>query len=470
MDPFDIKEIRAYPGFRTEIVQHAAQWLKAHGYKVKTKGSYLKSSKKGVHVNFKPCLNLFVQRSSDGWLVLTLHHYAKLKIVTGVVGAVLTSGLTTVVGAGTYANHVLESKGFVHSMWAVIDGQATGSPRIIQDQSQSQQQHAGAVPPPAFSSAPSPNVSMMAYSQQPTTGPTQHYAQPQQLPPSSQLFAGLSMAGSALWAGTKQVASAAYEGAKDLYQQYKNQEQLHQQQAAQVQAAMPTAQYGQYVQQQQQQQYPAQQTYATAPQQPQLQQQQTYPSYQPLQELIPPLGATSASFYASVPGVNMNVSTSVPTSAPYYPASASIATTTTTSTATAMTTSMPPPPVVAQTGTCVKCEGKGALGAFGPCKEGDIHFKRLCPTCNGNKTTNLLIMCPRCKGKCGWGPFGPCDVLEVHLQSMCAACDGKGFTARPLTACTACNGKGGHGAFGPCELTDVHFKTICTNCNGRCYF
>jgi len=116
--------------------------------------------------------------------------------------------------------------------------------------------------------------------------------------------------------------------------------------------------------------------------------------------------------YQKAPQVNMNVSGMNVHTTPSYP-------------------SYPQQPMVVQqttfvtSGPCKKCNGKGAFNPWGPCDLDDFHKKRLCPCCDGAKTSNRQNMCQSCKGMGATGTFGPCEVDDIHKKSLCSACNGK---------------------------------------------
>ncbi len=78
------------------------------------------------------------------------------------------------------------------------------------------------------------------------------------------------------------------------------------------------------------------------------------------------------------------------------------------------------------------CEGKGALGTFGPCEvfPQGTHFKQNCPLCLGKCYLAYgvhPVKCHKCGGKGGMGAFGPCEPTNVHFKSSCVECAGKGY-------------------------------------------
>lgn len=68
----------------------------------------------------------------------------------------------------------------------------------------------------------------------------------------------------------------------------------------------------------------------------------------------------------------------------------------------------------------------------------------------------------------GWGTFGACKIGSFHYKKPCPTCNGQMKTNR-TRMCTHCNGLGGLGTFGPCEPGSVHFKLLCNVCQGYCY-
>jgi len=123
-DVWNFREVRGYKnGFKANASQHITSWLSGQQFKVKIINvNEIKASKKGIHINFHPELSLlFTPESSGHGYKVMLHYYAKLQVASGVVVGVLTGGLSTVIGVGTFANHISDAKGFVRSLWQVLD-------------------------------------------------------------------------------------------------------------------------------------------------------------------------------------------------------------------------------------------------------------------------------------------------------------------------------------------------------------
>jgi hypothetical protein len=135
------------------------------------------------------------------------------------------------------------------------------------------------------------------------------------------------------------------------------------------------------------------------------------------------------------------------------------------------------PPTVftpAVVGPCKKCQGKGGLGTFGPCEPGHMHFKAICPVCQGQKVSALQSECQLCQMKGGLSSFGsPCEASppHMHYKAACPACNGMGLVARPQTKCNTCQGHGGFDTWSkPAVKTAMHYKQDCSACGGRAFF
>jgi hypothetical protein len=47
----------------------------------------------------------------------------------------------------------------------------------------------------------------------------------------------------------------------------------------------------------------------------------------------------------------------------------------------------------------MKCRGEGGWGTFGACGRFDMHYKRPCPACKGDKSLPFRHYdCPKCRG------------------------------------------------------------------------
>lgn len=87
-------------------------------------------------------------------------------------------------------------------------------------------------------------------------------------------------------------------------------------------------------------------------------------------------------------------------------------------------------------------------GAFGACEVYNVHYKSACALCNGKGHFPGVIclasfisqffpprlqsvaftQCSVCQGKGGMGAFGPCEPGNVHFKSTCNVCQGRGYT------------------------------------------
>jgi len=205
-----------------------------------------------------------------------LHYYAKIQVVTGVAAGIITGGLSTFIGVGTFASHVADAKGFVSSLWQALDV-VSNEPGIsvskqgFEDSKQSSSSSSPALPPKNGS-----------FSQNPPQYPQQTSSYPQQTTSYSvqQTPANLDV---------RQIPTEQLEKLLQYHKEMAWQlEREIQERRNQQPSAPPT-----YPPQQQQQQYPQsyspqQQTYSPQPQtyspQPQTyspQQQQFQGGYSP---------------------------------------------------------------------------------------------------------------------------------------------------------------------------------------------
>jgi hypothetical protein len=73
----------------------------------------------------KPVVKIHVMMDEQGAAKVQIQYYARVKFVSAVAVGVLTGGLSTLVGAGTFANHVSEARDFFARLWFMIE-QLTG--------------------------------------------------------------------------------------------------------------------------------------------------------------------------------------------------------------------------------------------------------------------------------------------------------------------------------------------------------
>jgi len=124
-DVWNFRDTHLYrSGFKQpNPLEYMAKWLEGQQFK-KDKTSTqttLKVYKKGIHINFAPELSLLFTQDNSGSHQVALHYYAKIQVGTGIAVGILTSGLSTVVGVGTFATHVMDAKKFVTSLWLALD-------------------------------------------------------------------------------------------------------------------------------------------------------------------------------------------------------------------------------------------------------------------------------------------------------------------------------------------------------------
>lgn len=120
---FHVHETRNYANFNdpSSVLESMNRWLESSDFKVRRKSNtFSRGSKHGIHVNFVPKFRLFVERTGDGYYV-KFDYYAKMKIGTLAVVGVLTLGVSTVVGVGTYTIRLLEADDFVRKFWAFVE-------------------------------------------------------------------------------------------------------------------------------------------------------------------------------------------------------------------------------------------------------------------------------------------------------------------------------------------------------------
>jgi len=131
---FHIHQTRSFPaGFRdpASIMSAMNSWLHKSGFHVRSKGPYFARGRKhGVHVNFIPKFKLAIQVINGHYHVM-FDYFAKAKLGTAVVLGVLTSGLSTVVGLGTFAARLAEADDLVHHFWKHAESLALGPPVVV---------------------------------------------------------------------------------------------------------------------------------------------------------------------------------------------------------------------------------------------------------------------------------------------------------------------------------------------------
>eukprot|EP01119_Soliformovum_irregulare_P018303 TRINITY_DN558_c0_g1_i1.p1 TRINITY_DN558_c0_g1~~TRINITY_DN558_c0_g1_i1.p1 ORF type:complete len:280 (+),score=74.79 TRINITY_DN558_c0_g1_i1:66-842(+) len=204
-DVWNLREVRSYRGFKADPIQFTRQFLDGQQFKLKTarQSNLIEGVKKGIHINFQPEISVLIGPGADGSTSVSLHYFAKITVATGVVTGIVTGGLSTIIGVGTFANHVADAKSFTTQFWNTLDGIAVEPGKIgaafqeAPPYSPEQQRGSPAphhvVPvstPPVYASPPQgyyqqpPVQSQQGYTQPPYSQPVQQYAQsPVQQPP-----------------------------------------------------------------------------------------------------------------------------------------------------------------------------------------------------------------------------------------------------------------------------------------------
>jgi len=214
-EAWNLREVRDYhQGFSVTFDSNVAgvrNWIISQNFNCDIMGgTSLKAVKKGTHVNFVPELAVnFARNPQTGCCTVTVSYWAKVLVGKGIALGILTGGLSTVVGVGTFASHVTEARKFVASLYAFIDGLAGCSSIVVsrtgfgdqpypQTQPVQQQGQYYQAPPPQNQGAPQyyqgnnaqQNPYQMPYQQYPQSSPYQNqYPQqgnPQQMQYQSQ--------------------------------------------------------------------------------------------------------------------------------------------------------------------------------------------------------------------------------------------------------------------------------------------
>eukprot|EP01116_Phalansterium_solitarium_P019047 TRINITY_DN5215_c0_g1_i2.p1 TRINITY_DN5215_c0_g1~~TRINITY_DN5215_c0_g1_i2.p1 ORF type:complete len:306 (+),score=81.38 TRINITY_DN5215_c0_g1_i2:126-1043(+) len=266
-DVWNTREVRDYPGgFAGDAIGTMRSWISGQNFKiVKSDPNVIKAEKNGVHVNFMPELMLVFSTSPSGTQV-ALNYFAHIKVAKAAVIGILTGGLSTVVGAGTFTAHVADANRFVASLFLVLEGLAVRRPSIVVSRTdsapitrqQSPQQPAypsySPYPPqqpggppqqayPPYAPAAAPYPGSQSYGQQPAA--PQQYQQlpqyPQQNASYPQLSSGWSSGEPDASAGTPNVQTEANQAAPYSQMAFTQAtQQLPQTPVAPVPALIPT--------------------------------------------------------------------------------------------------------------------------------------------------------------------------------------------------------------------------------------
>ncbi|KAL0490489.1 hypothetical protein AKO1_009526 [Acrasis kona] len=166
-DVWNIREVRSYDGFKTDVAEHTRQFLSGQQFNLKNQSSnnLVEATKKGIHINFVPEISVLVGQGSDGKTAVTLHYYAKIAVATGLVTGFLTGGLSAIVGVGTFANHAADAKSFTNQFWDTLDGIAFAPGQITSPSSPTQFEPVPVPSPQEVPKLPDQDLSMLSTEQ-----------------------------------------------------------------------------------------------------------------------------------------------------------------------------------------------------------------------------------------------------------------------------------------------------------------
>jgi hypothetical protein len=121
-------------------VKLRAWYLNIHRFQASAdKNGQIKGEQKGIHVNFQPQISILFQSYPGGAMSVSVHYYAKLKVASGIAMGILTGGLSTLVGVGTFASHAVDAEKFIHAMWIMMDNMAKSPSQTIKEGTSVQQ-------------------------------------------------------------------------------------------------------------------------------------------------------------------------------------------------------------------------------------------------------------------------------------------------------------------------------------------
>jgi len=123
-----------------------------------------------MHVNFVPKFKLTVQYVNGGYNVM-FDYFAKVKLGTAVVLGVLTSGISTVVGVGTFAARLTEADELVRDFWHYVETLALGPPVILKAERWVTDSSGCYVQQPVLATVAVSTVPVTAYVAQPSPPP-----------------------------------------------------------------------------------------------------------------------------------------------------------------------------------------------------------------------------------------------------------------------------------------------------------
>eukprot|EP01117_Protostelium_nocturnum_P008700 TRINITY_DN3117_c0_g3_i1.p1 TRINITY_DN3117_c0_g3~~TRINITY_DN3117_c0_g3_i1.p1 ORF type:complete len:304 (+),score=144.70 TRINITY_DN3117_c0_g3_i1:73-984(+) len=124
-DVYNLREERDYPqGFSVNYFDSMKTWLHSQNFNTKMEGHVLKGEKRGTHVNFQPEIMVAFTPREGGAVQVSVHYYAKVKVVTGLAVGILTSGISTLFGAATFASHASDAEGFIKNLFQFLENNA----------------------------------------------------------------------------------------------------------------------------------------------------------------------------------------------------------------------------------------------------------------------------------------------------------------------------------------------------------
>eukprot|EP01112_Ceratiomyxa_fruticulosa_P022348 TRINITY_DN814_c0_g1_i1.p1 TRINITY_DN814_c0_g1~~TRINITY_DN814_c0_g1_i1.p1 ORF type:complete len:596 (-),score=125.98 TRINITY_DN814_c0_g1_i1:122-1909(-) len=144
MKVFKFLQIRRYPYLPANFFNRLRDWFITNSFEIamfnqNAMGLYtnrggmgdgaMRGRRIGLHLNFVPKFTFEVKADPSGY-ILEFCYYARIRKI-GIASAIITQGLTAVVGAATLAGHVATERSFVESVWRAVDSLAQGPYEII---------------------------------------------------------------------------------------------------------------------------------------------------------------------------------------------------------------------------------------------------------------------------------------------------------------------------------------------------
>lgn len=122
MTVFKYTQVRKYAFIPADFLLQMKSWFQMEKFKIKKNHrghGHLSGRRDGIHINFVPKFLISVKQFADHAEV-TFSYAARIRKI-GAATAILTQGLSIVVGAVTLSSHVAQARGFVDTVTDVMD-------------------------------------------------------------------------------------------------------------------------------------------------------------------------------------------------------------------------------------------------------------------------------------------------------------------------------------------------------------